>query len=72
MQGVVLVLAQEFASKYRSKRECFNFLAGEVRAYLSGYENHSIYHLKALIDGSKKCKDSKLDNGHVQTLNRTM
>ena len=47
---------QEFASKYESKREVYNFLASAVGAYLAGYENVSIYFLRDIVSGKKKCK----------------
>ena len=31
------VSAKEFAAKFKSKRECFNFLAGECEVYLPPY-----------------------------------
>ena len=52
----VAVLANEFASKYSSKREVYQFLAGQVRAYLAGYDSVSVYFLRAIAIGEKKCK----------------
>ena len=31
------VSAKEFAAKFKSKRECYNFLAGECEVYLPPY-----------------------------------
>ena len=31
------ISAKEFAAKFKSKRECFNFLAGECEVYLPPY-----------------------------------
>ena len=31
-------------------------MAGAVGAYLAGYENVSIYYLRDLVSGKKKCK----------------
>ena len=31
------ISAQQFASKYKSKRECYNFLAGDCECYLPPY-----------------------------------
>ena len=31
------ISAKEFAAKYKSKRECYNFLAGELDVYLPPY-----------------------------------
>ena len=33
----VKVSAQQFAAKYRSKRECYNFLSVDVGVYLPSY-----------------------------------
>ena len=52
----VTVTAQEFRAKYNSKKECFNFLSVDCKAYLSSYETVTIYFLKDLIAGQKKCK----------------
>ena len=52
----VQVLANEFSSKYSSKREVYQFLAGQVRAYLAGYDSVSIYFLRSIAIGEKKCK----------------
>lgn len=52
----VTITAQEFRAKYNSKKECFNFLSVDCKAYLSSYETVTIYFLKDLISGSKKCK----------------
>ena len=35
--GKVLVSAVAFAAKYRSKRECYNFLAVDMGVYLPAY-----------------------------------
>ena len=35
--GQVSVSAAAFAAKYRSKRECFNFLAVDCNVYLPAY-----------------------------------
>ena len=32
------VSAKEFAAKFKSKRECYNFLAGECEVYLPPYD----------------------------------
>ena len=31
------ISAKEFASKFKSKRECYNFLAGDLDVYLPPY-----------------------------------
>lgn len=50
------VNVQAFAAKYQSKRECYKFLTIQVEAYLPPYENVTIYFLKDVISGTKKCK----------------
>ena len=50
------VTAMSFASKYKSKREVYNFLTIECHAYLPPYDNLTIYFLKDLIRGHKKSK----------------
>ena len=47
---------QSFMAKYKSKRECYNFLAVQVEVYLPAYECVTIYFLKDLIAGRKKRK----------------
>ena len=50
------ITASTFASKFNSKREIFNFLTLDVGAYLPAYDTVTVYFLKELISGSKKCK----------------
>ena len=50
------ITAATFASKYNSKREVYIFLTVDVRAYLPAYDMVTIYFLKDLISGAKKCK----------------
>ena len=52
----VKVRTKEFASKFSSKKEVYGFLCGSVKAYLAGYDSCSIYFLRALVVGEKKCK----------------
>ena len=54
------VSAKEFAAKFQSKRECYNFLAVQVEVYLPAYETVTIYFLKDIISGKKKrkCNDA--------------
>ena len=51
----VNITAAEFRAKYNSKKECFFFLSVDCKAYLSSYETVTIYFLKELIAGKKKC-----------------
>ena len=46
--------AAAFAAKYRSKRECYNFLSVDANVYLPAYEQVTIYFCKDLISGAKK------------------
>ena len=52
-QQVTQVSSKEFAAKYRSKREIYNFLASDVGVYLPPYDNITIYFLKELMMGKK-------------------
>ena len=54
------VSSKEFAAKYRSKREVYNFLATDVGVYLPPYDNVTIYFLKDLIWGKKKMLSAKM------------
>ena len=48
------VSSKDFAAKYQSKRETYNFLACDVGVYLPPYDNVTIYFLKELMSGKKK------------------
>ena len=48
--------AASFGVKYKSKREIYNFLTVSVHAYLPAFQTITIYYLKDLICGRKKCK----------------
>ena len=37
------ISAKEFAAKFQSKRECYNFLAGEYECYLPPYGKSPIF-----------------------------
>ena len=44
------ITTAQFAAKFRSKRECYNFLAGECEVYLPPYGKwHLINELKFLV-----------------------
>jgi len=45
-----------FSAKFRGKRECWNFLAVDVGAWLPPYENITIYHMRDLISGKKSVR----------------
>ena len=48
------ISSKEFAAKYRSKREIYNFLATDVGVYLPPYDNVTIYFIKDLLFNRKK------------------
>ena len=54
------VTSKEFATKYRSKREVYNFLATDVGVYLPPYDNVTIYFLKDLMNGKKTMLSTKM------------
>ena len=49
-----------FAAKYRSKREVYTFLTIDVKCYLPAPHTLTIYFLKDIITGAKKCKFDSL------------
>ena len=51
---MIQVSSKEFAAKYRSKREIYNFLACDYGVYLPPFDNVTIYFLKELMNGKKK------------------
>ena len=54
------VSSKEFAAKYRSKREIYNFLACDVSVFLPPYDNVTIYFLKDLLAAKKKMLSTKM------------
>jgi hypothetical protein len=50
------ITSAEFAAKFKSKREIYQLLTVDAGAYLSSYDSLTIYFLKDLISGKKKCK----------------
>ena len=50
------VLAKEVHSKYSTKRELHKFFAHNVGAYLPPEPNVTIWFMKDLMAGKKKCK----------------
>lgn len=52
------VTAAEFAAKFRSKYEVYTFCAVDVGAYLPQPECVTIYFLKQIVRGERKCKCS--------------
>jgi len=55
-QNQAKISAATFAAKFNSKKEIFGFLSVQVKAYLCSYECLTIYFLKDLVAGKKKCK----------------
>jgi hypothetical protein len=55
-RALVSVNVKEFSAKYKSKKEIYGFLSGPCKAYLVGYDGVSIYYLRDIILGKKKCK----------------
>jgi hypothetical protein len=60
MQGRQPVKARlttsEFSAKFRSKNEVYAFLSIDVEAYLPSKDCVTIYFLKDLVNGKRKCK----------------
>ena len=50
------ITTSEFSAKFRSKNEVYSFLSIDVAAYLPPPECATIYFLKDLVNGKKKCK----------------
>ena len=50
------VEAASFGAKYKSKREIFTFLTVDAKVYLPNYELVTIYFMRDIIMGVKKCK----------------
>ena len=60
------ISSKEFAAKYRSKREIYNFLATDVGVYLPPYDNVTIYFIKDLFFGrKKKVRTTKVKTIHI-------
>ena len=47
---------KEWGARFKSKAENYRFLTTEVEAYLPEYHCISVYFLKDLLSGKKKCK----------------
>ena len=54
------ISAQAFAAKFKSKREVYNLLTVDCKAYLPQYETITIYFLRDMVGGQKKCESKKL------------
>ena len=58
--GRVRISAAEWQSKYKSKKENFEFLTVHCKAWLSSYDTVTIYFLKDLMTGVKQRKRARL------------
>ena len=47
---------KEFSSKFRTKTEVYTFVTIDVAAYLPPHECCTIYWLRDIVNGNKKCK----------------
>ena len=65
--GAQRINAATFAAKFKSKKECWNFLAIEAGGYLPPYSSITIFHMKQIISGKKKSK-SDLNNAKSVTV----
>ena len=59
-QQLASISSKEFAAKYNSKREIYNFLACDVGVYLPPYDNVTVYFLKDLMGGTKTMLSTKM------------
>ena len=50
------ITAAEFAAKAKSKREVYTLLVVDCKAYLPHIDTITIYFLKELASGQKRCK----------------
>ena len=50
------ITAKAFSAKFRTKRECYFFLTLDCKAYLPHESTVTIYFLKDLISGDRRCK----------------
>lgn len=60
----IKILTKDFATKFRTKGEVYRFLDNDVDAYLPPQECVTIYFLKDLMTGKRKCKYSIFHNGN--------
>ena len=66
--GPQRINAATFAAKFKSKKECYNFLSIEAGGYLPPYQSITIFHMKQMISGKKKSKFEHLNDDHVIVL----
>ena len=51
-----LINVNSFSAKYRNKREIYTFLTVDGEVYLPPFDTVTVYYLKDIIQGDKKCK----------------
>ena len=56
------VTVAAFSAKFRSKREVYQFLTLDVRAYLPPVHTLTLYFLKDIVSGAKKRKYPPTDD----------
>ena len=56
VSNTLSITTSEFAAKFKSKREIYQLLTVDASSYLPNYDSITIYFLKDLIAGNKKCK----------------
>ena len=56
VSAYLYVLVPNPLPRPQSKRECYNFLAVDVGAYLPHFDLVTVYFLKDLANGKKNCK----------------
>ena len=54
------VSVQDIAAKFESKHEIYQWLTTELNMYLPKYKQTSIYWMREIIAGKRKCKFSVL------------
>ncbi len=54
------ISAQAFAAKFKSKKEIYQLLTVDAKAYLPIYDCITIFFLKDIISGKKKCESTYL------------
>ena len=50
------ITTKEFSAKFRTKTEVYTFVTIDVAAYMPAHECCTIYWLKDIVNGNKKCK----------------
>ena len=50
------ITSKEFSAKFKSKNEVYKFVTIDVNGYMPPHECVTIYYLKDIVTGVKKCK----------------